>query len=192
MKKSSKSSIEHIMGFYEYACSILFKIQHNLSYFLEKNKNLVFLCLGIMLLCHGLTDFVDAAARDGATTTTGGVGGRDGVGGGGGARDGAGGGVAFDATYINEAWCELYKFMEGSFGAILTIVAGIGAIVMSAIGQYKSGLTLIVVAVGSFIMRTYVAFWFGGPSNCDPPAVGGGGAGGGGANPVDGGPVIPD
>ena len=55
----------------------------------------------------------------------------------------------------------VFIYLEGSFGALLMVAAGLGAIMSSAFGQYKAALSLLVVAVGTFILRSFVATWFG-------------------------------
>ena len=50
--------------------------------------------------------------------------------------------------------------LEGKFGSMLTAAAGLGAIVSSAAGGFKMAWSLIVVAVGSFTLRTYQEIWF--------------------------------
>ncbi len=69
--------------------------------------------------------------------------------------------IEYDDFYIKRAVCTLYAFIEGSFGALLAVVAGIGAIVSSAFGGYKSAISFIVVSCGSFILRALVSLFFG-------------------------------
>ena len=40
------------------------------------------------------------------------------------------------------------------------VAAGIGAILSSAFGQYKAALSLLVVAVGAFILRSIIGTFF--------------------------------
>ena len=54
----------------------------------------------------------------------------------------------------------LLELIEGPFGALLTAGAGIGAIVASALGGFKMAWTLVVVAVGAFILRGYLTLFF--------------------------------
>jgi hypothetical protein len=54
----------------------------------------------------------------------------------------------------------LLMLIEGSLGALVTTAAGIGAIVCSALGGFRSAWTLLVVSVGSFILRSYVTLFF--------------------------------
>jgi hypothetical protein len=54
----------------------------------------------------------------------------------------------------------ILTYIEGSFGALVMVAAGIGAILSSAFGQYKAALGCLVVAVGSFILRSMLATFF--------------------------------
>jgi len=51
-------------------------------------------------------------------------------------------------------------YVEGTFGAMVMVAAGIGAILSSAMGQYRAALGLLVVAVGAFILRSLVGTFF--------------------------------
>jgi hypothetical protein len=51
-------------------------------------------------------------------------------------------------------------YLEGSFGALVMAAAGIGAIMSAAFGQYKTALSLMVVAVGAFILRSLMSTFF--------------------------------
>lgn len=54
----------------------------------------------------------------------------------------------------------IFTYLEGSFGALIMIAAGIGAIVSSAFGQYRAALGLLAVAVGAFVLRSLVGTFF--------------------------------
>ena len=54
----------------------------------------------------------------------------------------------------------ILTYIEGTFGALVMVAAGIGAILSSAFGQYRAALGLLVVAVGSFILRSVLATFF--------------------------------
>lgn len=76
--------------------------------------------------------------------------------------DGNGGAATtFDDTEVRRAICDLYALIQGSYGALLVTAAGISAIIASAFGAYRSGITLIVVALGGFILPSLVSLWFG-------------------------------
>jgi len=54
----------------------------------------------------------------------------------------------------------ILTFLNGSFGALVMVASGIGAIISGAFGQYRASLGLMVVAVGSFIVRSLISTWF--------------------------------
>ena len=55
----------------------------------------------------------------------------------------------------------ILQLVEGTFGALVTAVAGIGAIVASAVGGFRMAWSLIVVAVGAFVLRAYITLFNG-------------------------------
>ena len=71
---------------------------------------------------------------------------------------------ALDTMYnedrIVEAARKLLRYVEGSFGALVMVGAGIFAILGAAFGQYKGALAALVVAVGSFILRSFISTFF--------------------------------
>lgn len=52
------------------------------------------------------------------------------------------------------------NLIEGRFGVLVMLCAGIGAIISSAFGQYRAALSLLVVALGAFILRTIITIFF--------------------------------
>ncbi|MBX7144688.1 MAG: hypothetical protein K1X79_09580, partial [Oligoflexia bacterium] len=81
--------------------------------------------LGVCLLSAGLADSASAA---GLTTR-------------------------FNDTRLANSVNAILTYLEGTFGALVMVCAGVGAILSSAFGQYKAALGLMVVAVGAFILR---------------------------------------
>lgn len=63
---------------------------------------------------------------------------------------------AFDDAKYKAVCKAAMDYIEGDFGALLTAVAGTGAIVASAIGGFKTAWSLLVVAVGAFILRNFI------------------------------------
>jgi hypothetical protein len=63
---------------------------------------------------------------------------------------------------INVAICKIFAFLEGGFGALVMIVAGLLAIVTAAMGAYKAAMACLIVAVGTFILRAAVTLFFSG------------------------------
>lgn len=67
----------------------------------------------------------------------------------------------FNDYEIKEASCQLMDLMGGAMGALLTAVAGVGALVGAAFGAYRAATSLITVAVSAYILPTLVSLWFG-------------------------------
>lgn len=67
----------------------------------------------------------------------------------------------FDPELIQGAVGSLFMLIEGAFGALIMVVAGIGAIIAASMGAYRASLGMLVVAVGSFILRALVSLFFG-------------------------------
>ena len=98
---------------------------------------------GVTLLVFGTLDMTYAAAPA--------------VPGGGGS---GGGTITYNDERITNATNAILTYIEGSFGALIMIAAGLGAIISSAFGQYRAALGLLVVAVGAFILRSLVSTFF--------------------------------
>lgn len=67
----------------------------------------------------------------------------------------------YDASLVRGAVGNIFRLIEGPFGALIMVVAGLGAIVAAAMGAYRGALALVVVAVGAFILRALVSLFFG-------------------------------
>ena len=89
--------------------------------------------IGVTLLSIGLTSGADAA---------------------GGAH------IEYNDVRLGESINAILTYIEGTFGAMVMVAAGIGAILSSAFGQYRAALGLLVVAVGAFILRSLVGTFF--------------------------------
>ena len=76
----------------------------------------------------------------------------------------SGGGPEMTAEVSDEriagATVAILSYIEGSFGALVMVVSGIGAIMGAAFGQYKAALGCLVVAIGSFILRSFMSTFF--------------------------------
>ncbi len=106
----------------------------------EKNSSKILFLTGVLLLGSGLAGLSHAQ---------------------GGAPTGSFTNAAFDDTLIRNAVGNLFKLVEGAFGALIMVVSGIGAIVAAAMGAYRAAVGMIVVAVGAFILRSLVSLFFG-------------------------------
>ena len=72
----------------------------------------------------------------------------------------SGGTITYNDQRVTNSINAIMTYIEGSFGALVMISAGIGAILSSAFGQYRAALGLLVVAVGAFILRSFVSTFF--------------------------------
>ena len=68
--------------------------------------------------------------------------------------------INYNAVRLTQATNGVLLYLEGSFGALVMVASGIGAILSSAFGQYKAALGLMVVAIGSFILRSLMSTFF--------------------------------
>ncbi|MCC6934025.1 MAG: hypothetical protein IT292_12375 [Deltaproteobacteria bacterium] len=118
-----------------------FSIKHHtqVSNYMYHNRSKIILAQGCLLLAIGLVNIAQADAGLG----------------------GAGGSAGFDDKYIKDAICKVMDVIEGAFGALLMTVAGLGAIVSAAIGAYKSAMNCMIVALGSWVIRSFVTLYFG-------------------------------
>ncbi|MCB9030740.1 MAG: hypothetical protein H6619_06780 [Deltaproteobacteria bacterium] len=67
---------------------------------------------------------------------------------------------AYNDERISEAVNRIFGYLEGSFGALIMVAAGLAAIMAAAFGQYRAALGMLVVAVGAFILRSLVGTFF--------------------------------
>ncbi|MCB0325706.1 MAG: hypothetical protein KDD69_19125 [Bdellovibrionales bacterium] len=69
--------------------------------------------------------------------------------------------AAYEDDLVRNSVGNIFKLIEGAFGALIMVVAGLGAIVAAAMGAYRAALGMLVVAVGAFILRAMVSLFFG-------------------------------
>ncbi|RMG44024.1 MAG: hypothetical protein D6719_02580 [Candidatus Dadabacteria bacterium] len=97
----------------------------------EKQGRAILFLLGIVLLAAGLADGAVAQLT-----------------------------AKYNDTRLAESANIILTHIEGSFGILVMVAAGIGAILSSAFGQYRAALSLLVVAVGAFILRSIISTFF--------------------------------
>jgi len=68
--------------------------------------------------------------------------------------------ITYNDSQVAQAVIAILTYIEGSFGALVMVGAGIAAILSSAFGQYRAALGCLVVAVGSFILRSFMSTFF--------------------------------
>ena len=125
--------------------------------FIERKQTLLLFILGTGLLFH-------STQESSLAQILGGGGGGTGTGG------GAGGGIT--SGYRGLKYGEVCKRIidmhaDGGYGSLLAAMAGVGAIISSAMGGFKAAWTLIVVAISSFILDAYRTLFFG--NSCGGP-----------------------
>lgn len=69
--------------------------------------------------------------------------------------------AAFDDELIRRAVGNLFQLVEGAFGALLMVGAGLVALVYAAMGSYRNAISMLIVAVAAFILRSLVSLFFG-------------------------------
>ena len=69
--------------------------------------------------------------------------------------------ASFNDELIRNAVGQLFCLIEGAFGALIMVVAGVMAIIAAAMGSYRASLSMLIVAVGAFILRALVSLFFG-------------------------------
>jgi hypothetical protein len=103
----------------------------------EKQARLALFVAGVVVLGLGLSQEVSANGTTGGKIET-----------------------TYNDEKIANAVNAIMTYLEGSFGALIMAASGVGAIMSAAFGQYKAALSLMVVAVGSFILRSLIGTFF--------------------------------
>jgi len=72
---------------------------------------------------------------------------------------------AFAQVQVNDlqircAAKQLIDLLEGNLGALIMVIAGISSIIACAFGAYRAATSMIVVALGSFTLRSFVYIFF--------------------------------
>jgi hypothetical protein len=80
---------------------------------------------------------------------------------------GPGLGVAAGDFRIAEFTERMFSLIEGNLGAMIMVIAGLAAIVSAAFGAFRAAVSLLVVAIGAFVLRSLVEIFF----NYQPPAM---------------------
>lgn len=114
-------------------------LQDRLLSLILRRENILLICFGFLLLLLGL--HLIAVANDGLT--------------------GSYSEADFDDILIRNSVGNLFMLIEGAFGALIMVVAGLMAIIAAAMGGYRTALGMLVVAVGAFILRALVSLFFG-------------------------------
>ena len=108
--------------------------------FVEKHGNIFMLVFGSVLVLGGVAE-LSIAQSDTVTSSF--------------------SNAAYDDGLVKASVTNLFCLIEGAFGALIMVVAGLGAIVAAAMGAYRAAVGMLVVAVGAFILRSLVSLFFG-------------------------------
>ncbi|MGI6524041.1 MAG: hypothetical protein ACOX2O_01925 [Bdellovibrionota bacterium] len=68
--------------------------------------------------------------------------------------------INYNDERLADATNAILTYIEGSFGAMVMVAAGIMAILSAAVGNYKAALGLLVVAVSAFALRSLIGTFF--------------------------------
>jgi hypothetical protein len=69
-------------------------------------------------------------------------------------------GFKYNDARLSSSANAILIYLEGSFGALVMVASGVGAILSAAFGQYRAALGLMVVALGSFTLRSLMSTFF--------------------------------
>lgn len=128
-----KSLLTKAAAKYRTAC---IKVSTRSSVFVHRNATAIMFVFGVTLLALGVHGISQAQSATGAPP-------------------------AYNDTLIRGAVGSLFGLIEGAFGALIMVVAGLGAIFSAAMGAYRAAVGMLVVAVGAFILRALVSLFFG-------------------------------
>lgn len=69
-------------------------------------------------------------------------------------------GITYNDQRVAGAVNAILTYLEGSFGALIMVGGGLLAIISAAFGQYRTAIGCLIVAVGSFILRSVISTFF--------------------------------
>jgi hypothetical protein len=130
-----KKFLNHIAFRYRATCT-------KAAVFSMQNSNKILLAIGLLLLGGGVIDLSLAQVRGQGPT-------------------GSFTEANYDDELVRAGVGNLFRLIEGAFGALIMVVAGLGAIIAAAMGAYRAALGMLVVALGAFILRALVSLFFG-------------------------------
>ena len=107
-----------------------------------QNSRQLLLVLGVVLIAGGVMEMSVAQGTGGGPT-------------------GSFTEAQYDDELVRNGVGNLFRLIEGAFGALIMVVAGLGAIIAAAMGAYRAALGMLVVALGAFILRALVSLFFG-------------------------------
>ncbi|MDR2337031.1 MAG: hypothetical protein LBE20_00055 [Deltaproteobacteria bacterium] len=113
------------------------KIYCYLKSYQYKYANVILFCFGIVILTYAIANIAIAQP----------------------ANNNQGTGAAAGAI-IKDQMCKILILLEGPFGALVMVVAGLAAVVTAAMGAYKMAMSCVVIACGSYIVGAFLVLFF--------------------------------
>ncbi len=123
-----------VSSFYRAACT-------RVAVSASQNSSALLVVLGVVLIAGGAVEFSQAQVGQGPTQSF--------------------TEANYDDQLVRAGVGNLFRLIEGAFGALVMVVAGLGAIIAAAMGAYRAALGMLVVALGAFILRALVSLFFG-------------------------------
>ncbi|MDR1383549.1 MAG: hypothetical protein LBJ67_06855 [Planctomycetaceae bacterium] len=103
--------------------------------------NIITFCFGIFIITFALSGIT--IAQESGTTSS------------------SPSGSSQAATIIRDQMCKILQLIEGPFGALIMVVAGLAAVVTAAMGAYKMAMSCVVIACGSYLVTAFGMLFFG-------------------------------
>lgn len=67
---------------------------------------------------------------------------------------------AYEGVKYGELCGTILNEISGDLGSLFASIAGVGAVVASAMGGMKMAWSLVIVSIGSYLLKTYQEIWF--------------------------------
>jgi len=67
---------------------------------------------------------------------------------------------AYDGAKYGKLCATILTELSGDLGSLFASVAGIGAVVATAMGGMKMAWSLVIVSLGAYLLATYQELWF--------------------------------
>lgn len=68
--------------------------------------------------------------------------------------------IGFDSTELTSSRDSFFSYIEGSVGTLIVVAAGVAAIISASMGMYAVSKTLMIAAVGTFIIKSVTLTFF--------------------------------
>lgn len=67
---------------------------------------------------------------------------------------------AYEGQQYGKLCSMILQELAGDLGSMFASIAGVGAVVASAMGGMKMAWSLVVVSIGAYLLQTYQEIWF--------------------------------